>query len=70
MQNHFQLPLYEANLSVYYIPHSWVRGLTQQAIAQLIGDPRYLRFNVLILKDAKGLPFTDVNVKAALSQLF
>ena len=47
------------------------RGLTQQAIAQLTGDPRYLRFNVLIREDAKGLPFTDVNAKAVLSpQLF
>ena len=27
--------------------------ISQQAIAQLIGDPRYLRFNVLIRKDAK-----------------
>ena len=50
-------------------------GFTQQAIAQLTGDPRYLRFNVLIREDAKGLPFTDVitdvNAKAALSpQLF
>jgi hypothetical protein len=25
--------------------------ISQQAIAQLIGDPRYLRFNVLIRKD-------------------
>ena len=32
-------------------------GFTQQAIAQLIGDPRFLRFNVLIREDAKGLPF-------------
>ena len=46
-------------------------GFTQQAIAQLTGDSRYLRFNVLIREDAKGLPFTDVNAKAALSpQLF
>ena len=42
-------------------------GLTQQATAQLIGDPRYLRLNVLVREDAKGLPFTDVNVKSALS---
>ena len=42
-----------------------------KAIAQLVGDPRYLRFNVLIQEDAKGSPFTDVNDKAALSpQLF
>jgi hypothetical protein len=27
--------------------------ISQQAIAQLIGDPRYLRFNVLIREDAK-----------------
>ena len=40
-------------------------------IAQLTGDPGYLRFNVLIREDAKGLSFTDVNVKTALSpQLF
>ena len=56
---------------IQYVPHFWVSGLTQQAIAQLIGDPRYLRFNVLIREDAKSLPFTDVNVKATLSpQLF
>ena len=56
---------------VLFVPHSWVSGLTQQAIAQLIGDPRYLRFNVLIREDAKGSPFTDVNAKAAFSpQLF
>ena len=36
------------------VRHSWVSGLTQQAIAQLTGDPRYLRFNVLIREDAKG----------------
>ena len=54
-----------------FVPHSWVSGLTQQAIAQLIEDLRYLRFNVLIREDAKGSPFTDVNAKAALSpQLF
>ena len=52
-------------------PHSWVSGFTQQAIVQLIGDMRYLQFNVLIREDAKGLPFTDVDAKAALSpQLF
>ena len=58
---------------VSYAFHSVVSGFTQQAIAQLIGDPRYVRFNVLIRQDAIGLPFTitDVNVKAALSpQLF
>ena len=55
----------------FFVPNSWVSGLTQQAIAQLTGDPRYLRFNVLIREDAKGSPFTDVNAKAALSpQLF
>ena len=27
--------------------------ISQQAIAQLIGDPKYLRFNVLIREDAK-----------------
>jgi hypothetical protein len=27
--------------------------ISQKAIAQLIGDPRYLRFNVLIREDAK-----------------
>ena len=54
-----------------FVPHSWVSGLTQQAIAQLIGDPRYLRFNVFIREDANGSPFTDVNAKAVLSpQLF
>ena len=54
-----------------FVPYSWVSGLTQQAIAQLIGDPRYLRFNVLIREDAKGSPFTDVDAKAALPpQLF
>ena len=52
---------------VYYVPHSWVSGLTQQAIAQWTGGPRYLQFNVLTREDAKGLPFTDVNAKAALS---
>ena len=58
-------------LLVLFVPHFWVSGLTQQANAQLIGDPRYLRFNVLIREDAKGSPFTDVNTKAALSpQLF
>ena len=36
---------------------------TPQAIAQSIGDLKYLRFKVLIREDAKGLPFTDVNVK-------
>jgi hypothetical protein len=41
--------------------------ISQKAIAQLIGDPRYLRFNVLIREDAKVEPFTDVNVKVALS---
>ena len=51
----------------FFVPNSWVSGLTQQ----LIGDPRYQRFNVLIREDAKGSPFTDVNAKAALSpQLF
>ena len=31
----------------------------------------YLRFNVLTREDAKGSPFTDVNVKAAIcSHLF
>ena len=34
--------------------YSWVSGFTQQDIAQLTGDPRYLRFNVLIREDAKG----------------
>ena len=53
---------------VLFAPHSWVSRLTQQAIAQLIGDPKvYLWFNVLIREDAKGSPFTDVNAKAALS---
>ena len=52
---------------VLFVPHSWVSGLIQQAIAQLIGDPRYLRFKVLIREDAKGSPFTDVNAKAVLS---
>ena len=42
-------------------------GLTQQATPELIEDPRYLRFNVLIGENAKGLPFTDVDAKAALS---
>ena len=51
---------------VYQVPHSWVSGFTQQANAQLTRDPRYLRFNVLIREDAKGLPFIDVKVKAAL----
>ena len=38
---------------------------------QLPGDPRYLRFNVFIREDTKGLPFTDIDAKAALSpQLF
>ena len=37
------------------VPHSWGSGFTQQAIAQLIGHPRYLRFNVLIREDAKRL---------------
>jgi hypothetical protein len=31
----------------------YVERIFQQAIAQLIGDPRYLRFNVLIREDAK-----------------
>ena len=58
-------------LFVLFVPHSWVSRLTHQAVAQLIGDPRYLRFNVLIREDAKGSPFTDVNAKTALSpQLF
>ena len=35
-------------------PHSWASGFTQQGIAQLIGDPRYRRFNVLIREDAKA----------------
>ena len=31
----------------------------------------YLQFNVLTREDTKGLPFTDVNVKAAICpQLF
>ena len=42
--------------------HSLASGFTQQTIAQLIGDTRYLRFDVLIQQDAKGLPFTYVNV--------
>ena len=46
---------------------SWLSRFTQQAIAQLIGDPRYLRFNVLTREDEKGLPFTDVDAKADLS---
>jgi hypothetical protein len=40
---------------------------SQQAIAQLIGDLRYLRFYVFIQEDAKIQPFTDLNVKVALS---
>ena len=55
------------SLIIQYVPHSWVSGFTQQATAQLMGDPRYLRFNVLIREDVKGLLFTDVNAKAALS---
>ena len=63
--------IYLFYLFILFVPHSWVSGLTQQAVAQLIGDLRYLRFNVLIREDAKGSPFTDVNAKAALSsQLF
>ena len=60
-------------ISVYcLLSFSLIRErISQQAIAQLIGDPRYLRFNVLIREDAKVEPFTDVNVKVALSpQLF
>ena len=47
----------------------WIRSwlIFQQSIAQLIGNPGHLRFNVLIGEDAKGLQFADVNVKAALS---
>ena len=49
--------------------HSWVSGFTQQAIAQLVGDPSYQRLNVLIREDVKDQPFSDVNAKAALSSL-
>jgi hypothetical protein len=43
--------------------------ISEYAIAQSVGD--YLRFNVLVREDAKDQPFTDVNVKMALSpQLF
>ena len=35
-------------------------GFTQQTIAQLIGDPRYLRFNVLTQEDGKNVPFTEL----------
>ena len=43
----------------------------KKAIVQLIEDPRFVRFNVLIREGAKGLPFADVNTKAAYSpQLF
>ena len=54
-------------LFLLFVPHSWVSELTQQAIAQLIGDPKYIWFNALIRQDAKDSPFTDVNAKAALS---
>ena len=40
---------------VLFVPHSWVSGFTQQAIVRLTGDPRYLRFSVLIREDAKGV---------------
>ena len=50
-----------------YVPQSRVSRYTQQAIVQLTGDPRHPRFNVLIRKDARGLLFTDINVRAALS---
>ena len=41
--------------------------LSEHDIAQLIGDLRCLRFNILIRGNLKGLPFTDANVNAALS---
>ena len=51
------LPLFsETFYLMYYVPHSWLSGFTQQAIAILIGDPRYLRFNVLFRENAKGIP--------------
>ena len=39
--------------------------ISEYAIAQSVGD--YLWFNVLIREDAKDQPFTDVNVKVAIS---
>lgn len=45
---------------IWYVPHSWVSEFTQQNIAQLVGNLGYLRFNVLILEDAKGLPFKPI----------
>ena len=41
-------------------------SLVVSGIALLIGDPRYLRFNVLIREDAEGLPFANVNAKTVL----
>ena len=57
-------------LLVLFVPHFWVSGLTQLAIAQLTEDPRYLRFNVLIREDAEGSPYNNVNAKEALSPHF
>ena len=53
--------MHSSNTVYAHNRNSWVSGFTQQSIAQLTGDPRYLRFNVLIREDAKGLPFTYVN---------
>ena len=50
----FMWYVYRSNPNSNRVPHSWVSELTQQATAQVIGDPRYLRFNVLIREDAKG----------------
>ena len=51
------LPLFSETIYLmYYVPHSWLSGFTQQAIAILIVDRRYLRFNILIRENAKGLP--------------
>ena len=48
---------------IYYVPHSWMSGFTQQATAQLIGNPKYLRFNVLVsLSQKTRKVFTYVNV--------
>ena len=69
------LPKFSMTSAVYSfinsVLHSLVSGFTQQATAQLVGDLRYLRFNVLIREDANSLPFTNVDAEAALSpQLF